>query len=422
MDTKAIGRGALTSTDLLALFAGERRYGAADLTTQAIFQQPIPKGMQPMVDDLRMQLQLPKLDRNADRKAIYAAYGHDITLLDTWRTGFKMFINSAVGASIIRPAPIKVVGKDIDVFSYLEAHMPEMARMPLVDFTAEIAAWPEQELLTHLKSQMDVAVTMLFNIICLWLDSMVAREFVGLLKVTGTDTGRYHYFRPLQIEKALEKSIPRTERVGYDATQPFGRRTQYETRADGLVEITHQLERHDHDIVDMQMHTLADYPYPMPSRVVRFLESTPDFIRRHLKVVSGMIVKEQMLKRTTDIETVQATIIESTWLDSPAIVLGGLYAPIGWNGRDMAKEVMNFFSGQKACPPPPNGVQKVALWFKGHWWRAVILSLIASLLLIPSVFYMTMGYDAAVNASMVEVAVICVCDFVRWILYLLNEL
>ena len=244
--------------------------------------------------------------------------------------------------------------------------MPAMTSAPFVDFTAEIAAWPEVELLPHLVSEIEQAVDRLFKVVCLWLDALVGREFVGLLKVTSAETARYHYFRPIQTERVMKKKDERTEHVSFDPTRPYGQRTQYEKRANAVVEITHELERHDHDIVGMRVHSIEEYPDPMPERIAEFLDQTPEFIRRHLHVVSGMIVREQVLCRTTGVETKNMTIVESTWLDSPAITLAGVYAPVGWNGRDMVKEPTRFFSGQKAAPPPPSGARKWLPLFFTH--------------------------------------------------------
>src|SRR3989344_3943225 len=102
MDRKVIDRGAMALTDVLALFAGKRRYGMPDLTTEAIFEQDIPPGFGPMIDELRAQLTLPVLIGKASRDDIYAAYRHDITLINTYRDGFKAFITAAVKASVVR--------------------------------------------------------------------------------------------------------------------------------------------------------------------------------------------------------------------------------------------------------------------------------------------------------------------------------
>lgn len=353
MERKTITRGAKTSDDVLALLFGDRQYGVPELTIADIFEQPIPQGFEPMAAELRRELKLLDLPDSTVRDDMYAAYGHDVTLLNGRLAEFKQFVQTAVAASVIKHKPIWIAGSAVTVLDYLELHMPSMARVPLIELTAEAAAMPEDELLTHLKQEAENAAVAFFKILCLWLDAMVTREFVGLLKVTSSEAARYHYFRPRQDESVIEKKNTRHEQVGYDATKPYGMRTQYEQRSDALIEIRHDLERHDHDIVQMKMHTVAEYPDEMPLRVAGFLESAPEFVRRHLAVVSGVIVREQVLRRTTDVELKEATIIESTWLDSPAITLANRYVLVGWNGKDMLNESVAFFSGQRACPPPP---------------------------------------------------------------------
>jgi hypothetical protein len=367
MDLKTIERGAMTTDDVLALLSGDRRYGVAELTTTAIFEQPIPKGFQPMADELRAKLNLPKLAADAPRAIIYAAYGHDILLLDEHLNGFEQFMKMAVRASTMDAGRSNWDGE----WDFVSKSMPALAREPLVNFSAEIAAQPEQELLPHLKAEIDAAVTKLFRIVCYWLDALVAREFVGLLKVTSGDAARYHYFRPLRFEKVLEEGDNQPRVVAYDETKPFGQRTKYEQKSGKLVEIKHDLERHDHDIVNMQTHTIADYPDPMPNRVVDFLNRTPAFIRHHLRVVSGVIIREQVLKRTLAVE-MEDTRHTSTWLGSPALTLAGVFVPVGWSDRDMQSS--KFFSGQNACPPPPSGIKKWARWLREHWRGTTLIS------------------------------------------------
>lgn len=352
MDLKTIERGAMTSTDVLAFLAGERCYGVPELTTTAIFEQPIPAGFQPMMQELRGRLKLLALPTGTSRGDIYKAYSHDITLINQCRDDFQIFINSAVQASIVRneQRAITVNNQVLTIWGFVEKHMPAMALVPLIDLTAEIAAQPEDELLAHLKHEADQAITRLFKTVCLWLDALSTREFIGLVKFAGADAARYHYFRPLRTEKMLEENDGVTRQVGYDASKPFGQRTQYETKSGKLVEIKHDLERHDHDIVFTRVDTVADYPAPMPNRVVQFLNETPDFIRRHLRVVSGTIVRESVLRRTVATQ-VEDTRVVSTSLGSPAITIGDYYVPVGWSDRDMIKGATGYFKEQRAYPP-----------------------------------------------------------------------
>ncbi len=349
-----IGRGVQTSVDVLAMLSGARNYGGADLKTSAMYEQQIPTGFQPLADELRGKLKLLQLQSGATRDAIYAAYQGDIMLLNSRRDGFIVFIKAGIRASIIRVKELANestfdVSKDVEMqWTTVEKGIPLAGKVPFIEFSADHAALGEAELLTHLQKEANAAVERLLKLVCLWLDTLVAKEFVGLVQFTSGEAARYHYFRPQVIRETVKK-INEDKQIGFDPTAPFGEQTIYEKTSGEIIKITTNLERHDHDIVNARTHSVEEYPDRMPQRVCDFLAQTPAWLRKHLVVVSGVITMECVRRRIVATEEV-GEIVTSVYKQSPAIALGS-YAPIGWSGDDLKREATAFFLGQKARDP-----------------------------------------------------------------------
>ena len=380
---QTIARGARTDADVLALLFGKRAQGDVELTNEDIYKQPIPIEFAPMVAELRAKLELLKLADNADRALIYTAYGHDVKTLERHFSDFQHMVRWAMYASA------NEVGRKNweEEWKSIAQSMPPFEHETLFDFSAEVAAKPEGELLQHLKTEAENAVTRIFKAFCFWLDTSMTREYVGLIRVTSDEAGRYHYFRPFRSEKVLEQHDG-TTKVSVDETKPQGQRTTYEKREGKLVEVTRDLERHDHDIVNMQVHTVAEYPDQMPLRVVEFLNHAPAFILPYLRIVSGTIIREQVRKRTLGVE-LEDTRTVSTWLDSPAITLAD-YVPVGWSEKDMKAGPTSFFRGQKAWRPPPTWFERLADEANKHpivtFMNALLLGVLAIVVFEATVY------------------------------------
>lgn len=347
-----IERGAKTSQDVLSLITGKRAYGGMTLKTAQMYEQQIPDGFLPLAGELRDQVKLLKLPAGASRTDIYAAYQADIKLLNSRRKDLVAFIKSGVRASIIRTKEranesTYEVDKDVEMqWGLVEQAIPPAGHAPLINFSADHAALNESELLDHLQVEANAAVDRLLKLVCLWFDTLVAKEFVGLVEFTSAEAARYHYFRPQVTKEVIAKGAGQSQT--YDPTAPYGERTTY-TNSSGQVErTTHSLERHQHDIVDARTHSVEDYPDRMPQRVCDFLNQTPDWLRKHLVVVSGTITMERVRRRVVHTEDV-GEIVTSVWKGSPALALGP-YAPLGWSSDDLARETAVFFNEKLAGP------------------------------------------------------------------------
>lgn len=348
----AIERGVRTETDMLAILTGLRKYGAADLKTADMYEQELPASFQSIADELLAEMQLLQLGADAGRSAIHAAYQHDIGFLNGRRCDFVAFIKAGVRASLIRakePGNDHVSGIEQDVKSQwklVEKAIPSAGHVPLVNFSADHAALGDAELLVHLQTEVRAAVNRLLKLVCLWFDTLVAKEFVGLVEFTSPEAARYHYFRP-QVTREVVKKVDETQ-ITVDPTAPFGEQTTYVQSQGEIVRFTTNLERHDHDIVDARADPVEDYPDRMPHRVCEFLKETPTWLRKHLVVVSGTITLERVRRRVVHTEDV-GEIVTSVWKGSPAIALGP-YAPLGWSSDDLSREPMTFFSEKFAEP------------------------------------------------------------------------
>ena len=166
------------------------------------------------------------------------------------------------------------------------------------------------------------------------MQSLAEKELVGLVDWAAADVCRYHYFRHRWSEGVIREGIRREQR--YDKAKPYGQRTEDRAVKEKVVQQEQFKERHIHHIVGAKMHPLAEYPQPVPKHVRVFIDSVPQWLRPHLRIVEGTITTEEVLERKVSSETVVKSEVLSVSKYSPGILFGE-FNLIGWSADDLKK-------------------------------------------------------------------------------------
>ncbi len=342
MSSKALAeRGAITTDQLMLRLFG-RDFGTV-MEDATRFQQPVPDFFQPIVNELRAASAILKLDAPATEDAIFGAYQHDVLFLQLRLAQLRAVVLDAVEASVKSNGNYTENDRVKTGWAFVQQHIPPIADAPLIDLPAERAALPADQLLAELKEEVGTGIESMMKRFCLWLDLLVSKEYVGIVHFTGPTVGHYYYFRPYTTDKV---DVTNRDETTVDLTVPFGEQTTYTTIEHRRYKITESVERHDHHIVKAKVNTLDDYTGVIPNRIIRVLDKAPDWLRPHLRVVSGDITKEVVARRVVREQEEVHERVTSTYKGSPAIALGS-YALNGWSSDDTASEQSGFFRGQK---------------------------------------------------------------------------
>lgn len=295
-------------------------------------EQPLPSFCQPIREDMIKASALIALRPEADRESIYGAYEHDLKFLQRRLADVVTCVENAVRHSVIRQSRNEL-GPDKE-WDKLKKNIPSFGQINMLDLSADLAAKEPAVLLASLQSSYRSGVTLLLERMCLWFDTLVGFEFVGQVEFTSSETGRYYYYRHslTQRTKFTEQNTDSEET--HDPEVPFGERITYTTSEYRTWAEVHDLELHEHHIVRAREQPIAEFAQPLPVRVKAFVEALPTWLRLHMKVVSGTITLERIIKRKLqEKEGLEVKILNVT-KGSPAVVLGH-YAFVGWSDDDL---------------------------------------------------------------------------------------
>ncbi len=371
-DRRIAGRGAITTDQLLLRLFG-RDFGTV-MEDANRFQQPVPDFLGPLISDLRAGSAILTLDDPVNEEGIFDAYKHDVHFLQGRFDQLQGWVRSCIEASLKSSDNFDRDDRVKTGWKFVEQHIPPVAHAPLIDLPAERAALPADQLLVELKREVDIGIDSMMKQFCLWLDLLVSKEYVGIVHFTGPKVGHYYYFRPYTTERV---EVTNHNETSVDLTVPFGQQTTYTTIEGRRYKITESVERHDHHIVRARIDTLGDYTGTIPDRIVRALNGAPDWLRPHLRVVSGDITKEVVRQRVVREHEEFHERVTSTYKGSPAITLGQ-HALMGWSDDDTKREGVSFFKGQKARGP---AIRRVRLQISAYFiMAAVILAAFVGLL------------------------------------------
>lgn len=358
-----LGRGALGTPELAAVLEeprfgevntgnletilGGRSFGTV-MDDQTRFEQPIPDFCVSIAGEMRASSVLLKLDPTSTYDAVLNAYATDVKFLQSRLSDLENLAKGAIRASL------KYQGRAGDwqddgraesekQWRVLQEGIPVFAKAPLIELSAERACLPVALLLPQLKEAVNAGIDNAMKRFVLWLDVMVGREYIGLVRFTSDTVGHYYYYRPYIAHEEQVKRLNQTST--FDASVPFGERTTYTDRQGVLKKVTESIERHDHHIVRAKVDTLANYDGRIPNPIVMFLDSTPSWLQQHLRVVSGEITMEVIRRRDVRRDVTYEERI-STWKGSPTIALGS-YALNGWSVDDLKTHEGSYAQAQK---------------------------------------------------------------------------
>jgi hypothetical protein len=379
-------RGAITTNDLMLRLFG-RDFGTV-MEDATRFQQPVPSFLQPIVSELKAASAILKLDIGANEDAIFDAYKHDVRFLQHRLDQLAGWVRTCIQASVKSNDNYTENYRVKTGWDFVQQHIPSIAHAPLIDLPAERAALPADQLLAELKQEVVTGIDSMMKRFCLWLDLLVAKEYVGLVHFTGPTVGHYYYFRPYTTDKVAATN--RNE-VEIDRSVPYGEQTTYTTIERQQWKITESVERHDHHIVKAKVNTLSDYTGLIPYRIIRALDRAPDWLRPHLRVISGDITKEVVARRIVREQEGVHERVTSVYKDSPAIALGA-YAFNGWSSDDTSREESGHFSGQKVY----SAAKRVA---RSQTMRTFLLVFAVIGLIVGGIWYWVHSSNVSSQAS-----------------------
>ncbi|MES2225414.1 MAG: hypothetical protein V4480_01215 [Patescibacteria group bacterium] len=365
----------------MIMFDG-RGYGAF-IGVEERMEQPLPTFLEPIVAEFKAQSELLKLELGAelDHDQIFDAYRLDVQFLQERCDGFKDMVKWSVKASMKAGD-----GDDAKAWDTIKDGIPLMDSVLLINLNADRAALPAEQLLRELKAEVETGIDRLLRHVCLWLDTLVEQEYVGLVRFTAPTTGHYYYFRPQVTSDEVGRKSAET--ITEDPTQPYGSRVTYTTKAKVTVRTVETLERHDHHIVRAEVNTLESFQQEMPRRAIeQLLNRMPAWLRPHLRVVSGEIVQEHIQSRVARDDLATETVI-SVWKGSPAIAFGN-YALLGWSGDDLLQEATAFWNKHVV----PGVVRTPGFWHRNR------LRLIAAVVIAGALWALVAWIDSMVHTA-----------------------
>lgn len=327
-----IGTDTAFPEDVLPVVIDGRRFGQPMAVTDA-YEQPVPAVFARIAEETADKSRLLAIPKGTtDKQTLFQAYKSDLALLEGRLNDFEHMVKAAVRHSIVLA---QTSAKLEDIWPKLEEKIPPIGREALLALRAEDAAKPAAALAAHLKEEFSRGLARVVRRMAHWLQIIVEHEFVGIVGWTAPDVCKYFYFVRTGKRSVISQKEKNTTEV--DPTVRYGRQTTYTRAVERIVNITEDLERHTHHLVNAKCSRLSEFVLPLPPRVKEFLESVPSWIAPHLEAVSGDITMEQILRRKVGEDMKLETEIISVFKASPAISLGG-FALIGWSESDLEKE------------------------------------------------------------------------------------
>lgn len=316
-----------TQVPLLVRIVGSRLYGVSmDWAKRA--EQAFPQFCVSIYDEMIEASALLKLGEGADHEAIYAAYAIDLKFLKRRLDDIVQMVNSAVRFSKARRTFDNQLGEDAE-WQAIKNSIPGFGSMSMLSMTADMAAQESVKLLADMKQTYSSSAEELLRRMCLWLDTLTAYEFVGQVELTSPTTGRYYYYS----RSVTRKTVNHEEFVEQeDPFEPFSARTVFRRIARDYWREDHDVELHEHHIVQASRQPISDFEHRMPKRVQNFLEQTAPWLLRHMGILSGTMTMEKIIKRTARSDEGH---VDNVSVFDPAVTLGN-YALVGWTEKDMA--------------------------------------------------------------------------------------
>lgn len=323
---------------------------------------------------LHPQSQLLKLQGGPQltKAQIFEAYEQDLKLLQGRVKDFEECVRKAIRCSLVIKASENLEATTSQVWDKLSDQIPSFVKLPLLPLNFVRAAKDAPQLLSELQEEFKRGVDRLVNFFSFYLQSLVDKEFIGIVEWSAPDVCRYHYFKQEFRSDVLKKDDTRTEH-SYDESQPLGSRNTSTTVQNKTVRNKRYLERHVHHVANCQLHSVVDYPSPVPPHVKEFLDAVPAWLRPELNIVGGQITLEEVIRRKVADETSVEQEVISVYKASPGVLLGH-FNLIGWSASDISLGESVFYKGQA-----------VSVTEKRHWRRALVFIIGTTVILLTGI-------------------------------------
>ncbi len=272
---------------------------------------------------------------------VWEAYGHDLKLLQRYRSEFEECMRAAVRCSVAVKDKTKTEEKAERTYSMLVGRIPALGKVPLLELSHIRAAKPPATQLYELCEEFRAGVQRLLNLFGYWLQMLVEAELFGLADWSATDVCRYHYFRHEITETTLAKKTTVTK-VQASEDRVWNKITELTMQQ--VSQVLFQ-ERHIHTIVAAQTWDFQNYPRQVPGRVAEFLSAVPVWLRPHIKIADGQMTMEEVVRMDVDRQVVELTTLADRYEYEPGVLLGN-YAATGWNLVDMKTDTPAHYDGQ----------------------------------------------------------------------------
>ncbi|HLC99773.1 MAG TPA: hypothetical protein VJC11_02305 [Patescibacteria group bacterium] len=329
-------------SDRIEVGVGSRKFGNVHDANQAYYDE-IPQGLLFLQNEMEWQSEILKLQnipiKGLTGYACYIAYSKDLRLLQMYEREFVQCVKASIRCSISVNGSPSAAGEESNAWKNIEAHIPPVEQGAILRLDSNLAAKNPPELLQGLQEEFRNATLRLMRRFALWLHLLVDKNLIGLVEWTADEVCRYHYFRYQHIETSDAKT---TAAHSFDASLPYGERTEVVITKETTTHRQITRERHIHHIVNARMHTVEQYADPMPSRVKEFRDAIPVWLKHQIAIVDGQITMEEVLRRDLANETV--TEVEQMAVDkySPAFTLPISskigFSLAGWSADDLDRE------------------------------------------------------------------------------------
>ena len=171
--------------------------------------------------------------------------------------------------------------------------------------------------------------------------SLVERGLLGFIVYRAGGKGAYSYLLRRTTVLTDEMHIVEEERqTGYDPRAPYGQRITYTSIVDHQGVVRHVTEEHVHHLRDWRDACLSStYLVRMAPWARRVRDVIPPWIARHVQMVTGTIVEEEVHELDPVTNTWSLPRVAHVWKGSPAFRFGDLVLT-GWSSSDLGADAL----------------------------------------------------------------------------------
>ncbi len=167
--------------------------------------------------------------------------------------------------------------------------------------------------------------------------ALVERGLLGFIVYRADQTGAYSYVlrRTTVLTDDTRRFVEGTRKIGVDPQAPIGQRVTYRAIEDHQGTVRRVTEEHVHHLQGWRETPLSSAGLlPMAPWARRVRDVIPAWIARHVQVVEGTIVLEEVHERDAETNEWRLPRVARVWKASPAFRLGDLVLT-GWSSSDL---------------------------------------------------------------------------------------